>query len=355
MRALKFAYRFSYGSGMTTDNARAFSIQLLFDELSVKAHVLEHLTIDGIDQLSFLLAFSVCNRLRKIHLTMQSSLDPTVFMMFASLKSLTELTLNGFDMSRSTSFIHLAALKCLYLTSDTSSLIHFLKSVLLPEIQSLRIDAYRAEDPDGIHTLSASMADCCAETLLLLEINNHAVNGTSAMILVEPLLRMRHLRSVKIDDWSSPLSDQELQRLAEAWPKLSAIDLTYDADTPQEPHLHSLIHFTTLCPDLRLIHIVPLSTVPLPDLDPSPILSHGLQLISFDHPSRSPIPDPRWVALFLDRTFPNIDVAGCERLLREADTENWEEASNEDWEEVLTHLSDFQLVRNQQDIRAGRA
>ncbi|KZT03192.1 uncharacterized protein LAESUDRAFT_762174 [Laetiporus sulphureus 93-53] len=95
MRVFAFKYlgeELSHGSSMTTDNAMEFHMKLLFDDLSVKAHSLEEITIYGIDQLSSLLSFSICNRLRKVHLTIESTLDPAVLTMFASFKSLTQLT-----------------------------------------------------------------------------------------------------------------------------------------------------------------------------------------------------------------------------------------------------------------------
>ena len=358
LQVFRFAYKSPHGYEMSTHKAREFHVQLLFDELSVKAHSLKHLTIVGIDQLSSMLPSSVCNRLCKVHLSIRSKLDPAMLSMLASFQSLTDLSLIYSDMGHSTSLVHMAALKRLHLYSHVDFLTRFFKSVRLPKIQSLKINLARVQDPDSSHPLSASIADCCAETLSLLHIHVCAgPPGTheTLTIFLEPLFRMRHLRSLKMDieEWSSPLSGQDLQKLAEAWPKLTAIDIIYNSGGPREPHLDSLLHFATLCPELRSIHIAPLSTVPIPNLDPFPILSHGLQSISFDHPSRSPITDPRGVALFLDRIFPNIDMAECERLLRKAAAKDGKKASTEDWQEVLTYLSDFRLVRNQQGIRLG--
>ncbi|KZT03187.1 uncharacterized protein LAESUDRAFT_814833 [Laetiporus sulphureus 93-53] len=293
-----------------------FAMKFLFERVSARAASLEKLWIEGLDHSSSVLPFSVCESLNAVELSLKDELDPDVLGMLASLTCLTELCLWNLEMRGSVAAVQLAAVKTLRMSGDASSLTNFFTSVSLPGIETLEA-RMSAQETEGFRLCFMSLATSCAQSLSSLTVIQTSRPGNADEgafnLLIKPLFRMRQLHSVdlNLEGWSFSVTDGDMRESAEAWPYISTLRLVYDVG-PNKPHITSLLHFALFCSRLESIHVPSFSMDRRPLRQSYPILSHGLRTISFE-PSDTPIADPRNVALFLDRIFPNLNAGDGEQ------------------------------------------
>ncbi|KAI5827555.1 hypothetical protein K523DRAFT_246550, partial [Schizophyllum commune Tattone D] len=121
---------------------------------------------------------------------------------------------------------------------------------------------------------------------------------------IHHFLIYENLVHVRIIFQTIAFSDDDVARLAQAWPRLQSLTLLNEGSTHIPVALSSMLAFARYCPDLiYLLLSVDATKTNIPDL--SDIFTRAHERLSVLHVEESPISSPVKVASFLTRLFPN--------------------------------------------------
>ncbi|KAG9312601.1 hypothetical protein JVU11DRAFT_6998 [Chiua virens] len=200
----------------------------------------------------------------------------------------------------------------LFLRCSSSSTHQALKVIHSPNLRTLRLGLNNQENPDELCAFITSRA-AWQHSLQSISIASPPVSTQA----VECLLGLTRLRNVSLN--GSNLDDNILQRIAQAWPALEHLNLTY-REYPSEDSaratLNSLVSFCKLCPHFVYLQIEvdaslipPLVHVPT-DTSQGDLRAENTrnQLRLVILPSSS-IRDPVAVAQFLSDLSPRITLS----------------------------------------------
>ncbi|TFK46750.1 hypothetical protein OE88DRAFT_857334 [Heliocybe sulcata] len=238
------------------------------------------------------------------------------FLAFSSIASLATLNLglHGVEIPEDADPIKFSCLRELSLWGTPHSM-HTVLNLLRPtEVEKLRLLVGGPEPYDHCQSLFQSIA---FPTLLDIELTilSRPMNDVTdpdhrdALSLFASLLRCRRLKRVKVDMLMfAPISadDTMLLSMAEAWPKLVELDLTFTDGSSTMPTIRSLGVFSARCPDLQQLSISVDANSPFPASGDLPICHHTLRWLQIWADEGHKIKDPVEVAQWICTLFPSV-------------------------------------------------
>lgn len=252
----------------------------------------------------------------------------------ASLPNLTDLSISLHREDQLSDYFRahqsFQSLRNLRLNGAATQLAPFLEAeaVSAPHLHSLEVEIewYIDRAPELCHRSAAAI--CANYSASLREIkmgtprgshsNGNTLPESPFLAAFEPLLGMHDLERIHLRahrKWSLVLSDEELHRMADAWPMLTDLRLEVpSANSSLSPA--SVLYLASQCPNLRTLALPTVDIECLEDPETYPFLSHGLRQLEvgddfYGLKSQRMAEFVPLLAGFVDRLFPCLDLDRC--------------------------------------------
>lgn len=288
-----------------------------------------------------LMCLSRFTRMEKLYLSDHFSFDEDLLLSLVSLRDLMHLkvsvVLRGSTDSAPLDFSSgFQKLTELDIHGPPAHLARFILASSMPRLNNLSI-WFGSHRPDGIEIALASICrhiDPHVLTHFEIQAENFVQPPRFLMHLLEPLLPFANLEEVVVHIKALPLRDQDVVRIARAWPKLrvlrlkeshaTLLDPNREPGSVERPTVHALIALARHCPHLTCLCIPELDASVLPLVGSVPLMAHGpLDLCIQNLVGTEDIVTQFDVAGILDRLFPRLDLEyGIEELQRYGDNPN---------------------------------
>lgn len=247
---------------LCTNHTRGLDI--LLDSLSLQAHLLESLTVEGFTSAKCASHIVRLKRLRRLDLaTAGPWIGSPTFLELATLPTLSELHVNssGLDLSGDFPPNAFQALQVLEI-SGTPTSIKFVFSVISSQaLRMLIINSTYSFDPscwsDCLEAIASRPHSALQEFHFKLLMGSLSLTQHSEdmMEVIRPLLKIPHLQVVAFDlEGPLRLSDPDLHLIASNWKDLRVLHL-WCHRSGDAPTLQSVAFCTGYCPRLRHLEL----------------------------------------------------------------------------------------------------
>ncbi|PIL32754.1 hypothetical protein GSI_04869 [Ganoderma sinense ZZ0214-1] len=275
--------------------------------------------------------------MERLHLSDCAPLDEAILLNLGNLENLTHLRayIQFQDSAESTAglldFKHgFQKLIKLDVHCQPTHLVRFMLASSMPQLSVLEL-RLRPHFADAFHSDFSSICRHIGPhnlTRFRVELGDFLHPPRHLMDVLEPLLPFANLQELEVlSETHLPLRNEDLERLARAWPKLHALILAQSETTMTEPDripgsverptLHGLVALAQGCPRLAQISIPDLDATSVPPTDSVPLIAHRARnlciqnLVGAEEDERQLA-----IAVVLDRLFPRLRLEpwGIEEL-----------------------------------------
>ncbi|OBZ68737.1 hypothetical protein A0H81_11115 [Grifola frondosa] len=341
-----------------THELRHHDVTLLIRELCSKAPALQIVRITGSVRLPSLLPVASLQQLRQLEVLDSRSQFPIdvilpVFRSMSTLPSLVKLDIPIGAITEALRVTGFHMLESLNTSGSVSDVTHFILGITSPYFRSIQIHVKPADLEKQRNFFAALSLKFATSLRSVFAAFLHGEPGTEPPFLLEiigPLLAVGGLQRISLDFGALNVSipDDEIFRMAETWPDLTKLQLECGS-TERRPSVHALSALARCCPQL--------SELVLPSLDDSPLLSeaapdyifvgHKLRRLQIGarHLGLPQFVNPRWLAIFIDQSFPFLNVSRC---LRE---HHWPFRLVQHWVGVLRQIKNLRVGRRAVGLR----
>ncbi|KAG6884980.1 hypothetical protein C0992_005549, partial [Termitomyces sp. T32_za158] len=292
-------------------------------------------------------SFSRLSHLQSLSLFNSGIRDFSFFYSLSTLEHLESLTISGFEEPASVvtpltgtwTTRPYPALRKLEITSDNPSKFSILFKIFKHHpLQRLELRHSRSlsAESDLPSAWSQVIHDISSKFLTLKSLSIFGpINGpsTPSFGIFEPLVDMHEFESVHLDFPCLLFSNDDLHKLASAWPGLVTLRMAGSSGTPNAT-IEALEVFAVLCPKLHGLSL-PFDARQLPSVNDLPVSFSKLKTLDAQD---SPIDSALSVARHLDRIFPNLKTIQST-------------LNDRIWSEVGDLLKTFKAVRMDQKVR----